>query len=206
MSESLPSNLPPLPEERTHKPSIFRPAAVRRYVQSREESVFPRLISPRTFIYLWILLGLLVASGLVAWFAQVPVYTSGLAVVVDWRGKARHIDDDVVLVAFLPPEHLQVGQNLLMQFDATSERLSRPIIAVEPEISSPDAARKRFALEGGAALAITQPAVVAIAQLEPVPTDLPASAYVGSVYRVDVQVGSRRVISLLPLVGQLFYE
>jgi len=46
---------------------IFRADAVRRYTQSREESVLPRFVSPRTFTYLWILLGLLGVSGFVAW-------------------------------------------------------------------------------------------------------------------------------------------
>lgn len=178
-------------------------------MQSRKEPVFPRFVSPRTAAYLWVLLGLLMASGLVAWFTQVPVYASGLAVVVDRSSVTQdiQIQDDALLVVFLPPEqHLQAGQNLFLQFDAAGERLSRAIVAVEPEISSPDAARRRFALESGAALAITQPAAVAIARFEPTSTDLPARAYMGSVYRVDVEVGSRRVISLLPLVGQWFYE
>lgn len=206
MSGPLLSSPPPLPKESAHTPSIFRAAAVRRYMQGREESVFPRLVSPRTFAYLWILLGLLVGSGLVAWFAQVPVYASGQAIVADQDDGFRYTDDEVVLVAFLPPEYCpQVGQNLLLQFDATGERLSREIIAIEPRISSPNAARERFGLEGNTALAITRPAIVVIARFEPLPTDLPTLAYVGSVYRVDVKIRSRRVISLLPLIGQLFH-
>jgi hypothetical protein len=43
--------------------SIFRAEAVRRYIQNHEEAVLPRLICPRTFLYLWILLGLLLAAG-----------------------------------------------------------------------------------------------------------------------------------------------
>lgn len=185
---------------------VFRPEAIRRYMQSREEAVFPRLISPRVVIYLWVLLGLLGIAALFAWLVKVPIYVSGLAVVVDRSQIAQDIQDDVVLVAFFPPGHLQAGQNLLVQFSATGERSSREIVAVEPEISSPDAARRKFALEDDAALAITQPAIVAVARFQPTPLRLPARAYVGSTYRVDVEVGSRRLISLLPLIGQLFHE
>lgn len=67
--------------------SIFRNDAVRRYVESREKSVLPRLVSPRTFIYLWFLLGLLGMSSIVAWFARVPMYASGSAIVVRWKSK-----------------------------------------------------------------------------------------------------------------------
>ncbi len=43
--------------------SIFRAEAVQRYIQNHEEAVLPRLICPRTFLYLWILLGLLLVAG-----------------------------------------------------------------------------------------------------------------------------------------------
>jgi hypothetical protein len=191
------------------KCSIFRADAVRRYTQSREESVLPRFVSPRTFTYLWILLGLLGISGVVAWLTRVPVYASGQGVVVDRRGKTNDVRDDVVMVAFLRPENysrLRVGQTLLVQLDPAGERTRRPIIAIEPEIASPKAVQRRFALSAGAAHAVTQPSAVAIARFEPNPTNLPASTYVGSVYPVDVEVGSRRVLSLLPLIGQIFGE
>jgi hypothetical protein len=188
---------------------IFRADAVRRYTQSREESVLPRFVSPRTFTYLWILLGLLGVSGFVAWCVRVPVYASGLGVVVDRRGKTNDVRDDVVMVAFLRPENrsrLRVGQTLLVQLDPAGERTRRPIIAIEPKIVSPNAVQRRFALSAGAAHVVTQPSAVAIARFEPNSTNLPASTYVGSVYPVDVEVGSRRVLSLLPLIGQIFGE
>jgi hypothetical protein len=189
--------------------SIFRADAVRRYTQSREESVLPRFVSPGTFTYLWILLGLLGVSGFVAWCARVPVYASGLGVVVDRRGKTNDVRDDVVMVAFLRPENhsrLRVGQTLLVQLEPAGERTRRPIIAIEPKIVSPNAVQQRFALSAGAAHAVAQPSAVAIARFEPNPTNLPASTYVGSVYPVDVEVGSRRVLSLLPAIGQIFGE
>jgi hypothetical protein len=45
-----------------HRP-IFRADAVRRYIQSQHKTVLPRFICPRTFFYLWILLGLLFLAG-----------------------------------------------------------------------------------------------------------------------------------------------
>lgn len=83
-------------------------------------------------------------------------------------------------------------------------RLSRSVIVVDPEISSPDVIQKQFALDSGAAQRITQPAAVVFAQLDPIPTGLSASAYLGSVGRADVEVGSQRAVSLLPLIGHFF--
>jgi hypothetical protein len=191
------------------KRPIFRLDAIRHYAQRREESVLPRLVSPRTFLGLWLLLGLLVASGFLAWFARVPMYASGSAVVIDSGESPSSPSGEALIVAFVPPEHLQrlrVGQILRLHFDERSKRLGTPIIAVEPGVSSPEVARRRFGLGDGAALAITQPSAIVLARLQPPSSDLPAAVYVGSVYHTQIEVDSRRVISLLPLIGQIFGE
>lgn len=59
-----------------HHP-IFRADAVRRYIQSQQRAVLPRLICPRTFLYLWVLLALLLlAASLVTWLARRPLLTA----------------------------------------------------------------------------------------------------------------------------------
>ena len=45
------------------KRSVFRPETLRRYMEDRDRAVLPRWVSPRTFIALWVVLGLLVAAG-----------------------------------------------------------------------------------------------------------------------------------------------
>jgi hypothetical protein len=188
---------------------IFRTDALQRYTRHREAAVVPRLVSPRTFLCLWFLLGLLVASGCLAWFARVPVYASGLAVVVDGRNSTPSTREKALIVVFVPSEYLgrlRVGQALLLQLEERSKRLRTPIMAVEPGVSSPEMARRRFGLDAGAALAITQPAAIALARLQPLSSNLPEAAYVGSMYRAQIAVASRRVIALLPLIGQFFGE
>jgi hypothetical protein len=187
--------------------TIFRPEAIRRYTQRGERAVLPRFVSPRAFVFLWMLLGLLAASGFLAWFAQVPMYASGPAVVVEGERLGRGNQGGLTLALFLPSEdlsRLQVEQPLFVQFTPTGERLEGRIVAVEPEIIGPAAARQRFGLDEGTAQIVVQPAAVAITHLKPIPTHLPAETYLGSVYHVDVQVGSQRVLSLVPLIGQFF--
>ncbi|MBO3462200.1 hypothetical protein G7B40_006075 [Aetokthonos hydrillicola Thurmond2011] len=196
--------------------SIFRDDAVRRYVESREKSVLPRLVSPRMFIYLWFLLGLLLISSIVAWFSKVPVYASGSAVVVRWKSK-KNTSGNIVVAAFFPPQYLpklQTAQKLFLHFDGMSvngasrgeNRLERSVIFVKPEISSPDVVHKQFALDSGAAQNITQPVAAVVAQLEPISTGLTGSTYLGSVGRADVEVGKARAVSLLPLIGHFFEQ
>ncbi len=43
--------------------TIFRSEARQRYVQNQEKMVLPRLVSPRVFVYLWILALLLTVAG-----------------------------------------------------------------------------------------------------------------------------------------------
>lgn len=186
---------------------IFRNEAVRRYVEGREKSILPRLVSPQTFAYLWLLLGLLAISSFIAWLTKVPIYASGSAVVVRWKDKTQGTSAGIVVAAFFPLKHLsslQAGRKLFLYFQATGDRLTRPIVTVKPDITSPNDIQKQFLIHSQTAPNIPQPAAVVIAQLEPVPSDLPATAYLGSVASAQIEVGEKRVISLLPLIGKFF--
>ncbi|WP_431631573.1 hypothetical protein [Alkalinema pantanalense] len=66
-----PRSTDPMP---TVSRSIFREEAVRRYVAGQESTVLPRLVSPRTFAYLWMLLGVLGMSSTIAWLTKIPAY------------------------------------------------------------------------------------------------------------------------------------
>ncbi|HSN74542.1 MAG TPA: hypothetical protein VL334_05540 [Anaerolineae bacterium] len=188
--------------------SVFRTKAMQRYAQSRERTVFPRFISPRVFPYFWILVGLLLASMVVVWWVEIPFYTSAVGLVID-GAKFPEVSDQVALAVFVPSEsHLELheGQDVLVQFGQTSERFSRTIIAVESQIISPEAARQQFDLNDGSSALITHPIAIAIVQIQPIPGDYPPLAYLGSTYRVDLSAGSRRLITLLPIIGPLFLD
>jgi hypothetical protein len=186
--------------------SIFREEAVRRYLHGRDESVFPRFVSPRSIAFLWVLLALLAAGGGIAWWAKVPVYASGPAVALEGPVVPPGIDE-VAVVAFLPKEtlpRLEEGQRLFLKAEESGDRRKIFVREVDPRIYSPNAAQRRFRLVGGAAAAVTSPTVAVRGALRLKGTDLTPQMVAGTVYKADVEVGSRRVISLLPLVGGFF--
>jgi hypothetical protein len=85
-------------------------------------------------------------------------------------------------------------------FTKSGERVSSTVIEVKPMVRSPDSLNRELDLRGQAAASITEPAVIALVSLGPVPYDLPASTYAGSVYRAEVEIGTKRVFSLLPVL------
>ncbi len=193
--------------------NIFRPTATQRYWQGQDLLVLPRFVAPNTFRYGWCLLGLLMLGALVVWSARVPVYVSGLAVVIQPPETLQSTDHDMVLVVFLPHEYhgrIQPGQALFTTSPTTGVHGGGSIIALEPEVISPAEAHTRYHLTGGWATAVAQPVTVALASWETSTAgtasavDLPSSAMIGARYDVAIEVGSQRVVSLLPLIGPLF--
>jgi hypothetical protein len=111
----------------------------------------------------------------------------------------------MVIVAFFAPANLprlDAGQKLVLSSPDGRGGFIEAIVSVKPAIISPEAARQRFALGVGAAHLITQPSAIAVARLDASDLSLPAEAYLASTFRADVEVGSRRVISLLPVIGR----
>jgi hypothetical protein len=193
-------------EMKTNNRSIFRPEAVRRYTEAREQSVLPRFVSPRVMVALWALAVLLILSGIAVWFTSMPVYASGLAIVVDAGNKPANLGKGIAVLVLLPPEALPTldeGKSILIQVNATSKPLKREIVAFEKDASKVHSILEEFALDNHPAVAKAQPAAVAIAQLEDMPGNVPVNDYIGTIFRADIQIGSRRIASLLPLMDRI---
>jgi hypothetical protein len=148
-------------EMKTNNRPIFRPEAVRRYAEAREQPVLPKFVSPRIMVALWALVVLLILSGVAVWFSSIPVYASGLAIVVDTRNKTANIEDGTAILALLPPEAqpaLDKGKTILIQVNASSKPLKREIVASEKDASKVNRTLEEFALENHSAVVKAQPA------------------------------------------------
>jgi hypothetical protein len=193
-------------ETKTNNRPIFRPEAVRRYTEAREQSVLPKFVSPRIMVALWALVVLLILSGVAVWFTSTPVYASGLAIVVDPKNKLADIEEGMAMLVLLPPEAqpvLDEGKTILIQVNASSKPLERRVIAFEKDASKVNHTLEEFALENHPAVAKAQPGAVAIVRLEDMPGNMPTNDYIGTIFRADMQVGSRRIASLLPLMDRI---
>lgn len=182
---------------------MFRSKALAYYARSRERDILPHFVAPRAFVFLWILMALLLIATLGAWLAQAPAYVIGSGVILDSQGSMQQGNSETTAVIFLPETsslHPRAGLPILMQIGTAGPQLSSTIAAVEPGVMSPEQARKQYALNGNLALLITEPSIAVTVKLGP---DIPVQTYAGSIVRAQVQVGTRRVLSLLPFVGQL---
>jgi hypothetical protein len=181
--------------------SIFRDRALKHYVQRREKDILPRFVSPSFFVFFWILLGLLAFVGLLAWSEQIPTYAAGSGVILAHSSHSK--DNEAVALVFLPSDHLlplRLGLPIQVQVGAMGPHLTATIMKVEPGIISPYTARLRYALDGTESQVITQPSIVVIVGLGSM---ISARIYAGSFVRVQVQVGSRRILSFFPGLDRL---
>jgi hypothetical protein len=183
---------------------IFRSSAIEHYIQSREKDVLPRFVAPPVFTFLWSVVGLLMVAWWIAWSSRVPTYSAGVGIVAAEDSQSGQVDREGVAIVFLPSEQLpklQPGQPINLRIGTTGRSLHRTIESVEPKILSPSEARQRYRLEPAVLLAITKPSAVVKVKLEG--TNLSAAMYEGSILSAQVEVGSRRTISLLPMFDRV---
>jgi len=181
--------------------TIFRQSAITAYKRGMEKAVVPRLISWPIIVCLWLLLGVLLAAGFLAWYVQVPTYVDGSGIILARGDMLQPAYGEMVAVVFLPPDqavHIRAGLPVDVQTGSAGVLVQSTIAQVEPGITSPEAARQRYRLNGMGALLITQPSIVVIIKLG---TKLPATAYAGSLCTAKVEIGSQRLLALLPGLG-----
>ena len=172
--------------------SIFRHEALWQSAQGTQRMVLPKLIQPRTFLCLWILIGLLAAAALLASLAEAPVFTTGTAAVID-------ADGDTMLALVLPAaslDSLQVGQTAWIDWPDTSGPIAVRIAAIEDAVHSPAELRQRFVLP---LETVSGPAALAFADWVHPRAGAEhnsSQSYRGSTAPVRVHTGSRSLISL----------
>jgi hypothetical protein len=186
---------------------IFREEVVKRYFQSGDESVFPKIIAPKTFVCLWIFIGLFLIGLLIAWSVTIPVYTVGQGIVVSLSETHPEIPHDVALAVFLPAEYqdeLNIGQHVFVYFDPHGEISQQKIIEIDPRILSPEEAKGEYAASQETSVAITCPVSVVFVPFVPPSGKIKADSYIGSLFRTDIELGRQRILAFVPGVGGLF--
>ena len=160
----------------------------------------PKFVSQRLVNSLWLLLGALSLGGLLLGSARVPQWTSGQALLM--QPEAGTFLKSAKLVVLLSPQthaQLKAGQTVLVR--AGDSRLRATLTTVEREILSPEVIQDRFARPAAINLAWNQPTAVAITHLK---NPLPSAS--SQVYSAEVELGSRRLASFLPLIGPFLGE
>ena len=182
----------------TPRRQIFRQQALNQYVQRREKDILPRSVAPPVFLFLWILLGLLLTTIILAWQTHVPTSIQAAGVLTQNGHITPQSNGEILAMLFVPMTtsmELQTGQTVRLQLLATGEQVTATIRSIALDVITPDDARQRYGLTGDLVFSITQPSVVVMASL---PTPLPADVSAGRSVSAQVQVGSRSVLSLLP--------
>jgi hypothetical protein len=189
------------------KRAIFRGKALQHYAASRQKEVLPRLVSPPVFVFFWVLLALLLVAGVTAWLTRVPTYVVASGLVLDQGTvQGQSSSGNAVAVVFFPTSRamrIQPGQPILLQIGPTGTQLHFKVDHVEPGIISPSDARQRYGLDSATSQIITGPSVVVTIGLGQA---FPVRQYAGSTVNAQLQVGSQRVLSLLPGLGGLIGE
>ncbi|HEY6564706.1 MAG TPA: hypothetical protein VIY86_09440, partial [Pirellulaceae bacterium] len=133
-------------------------------------------------------------AGLITWGTRIPSYVTGWSVVAKWKGRTTLF----VLAPAESSEKLAVGQTVWVRRPGSRVLGRTRISHLEPVVQSPAAVRHRFGLS---AETIEGPVVVASASADPfrrtARSPLPDS-YLGTTAPADIEVGSRRALSLVP--------
>jgi len=175
-------------------------------MQSRESKVKLRFTSLPAAAFLWVLFGLLITVGTLAWYERVPLYVHGTGILInkgiaEYKGKPVHssggeASDEAIAIVFIPPNQsskLQIGLSVQLHIGSSGLLLNSNITEIEPGLISPYSVLMRFGLHGNCCPFITQPSIVVLVALG---TAIP-TMYAGSMLTAEVKVGAERILPLL---------
>ncbi|HEU5375870.1 MAG TPA: hypothetical protein VFV38_10555 [Ktedonobacteraceae bacterium] len=181
--------------------SIFRDKALKHYTEGRKKDVLPNFSSVPASVFGWLLLGLLIATGLVAAYTPVPVYVAGAGIVLSTGNTTQTASQGAMALAFFQPKDaakLHAGQQVRIQIGTNGSQLNSAIEQIEPGMSSPAAALARYGQKVSRSSQAGQQVVVAQLRLG---TGFPVALYAGNVLAVEVNAGTQSLFSALSGLG-----
>lgn len=180
--------------------SIFRDKALKRYIEGRKKDVLPNFSSIPVAIFFWVLIGSFTATGLVAWYMQVPVYLAGPGIMLGEGNAAQGASNGATALVFFSPgasAKVHVGQSAQIQTSTGGSPLTGAIVEVAPGTTNLAAALQHYGLGSGSASSTSlssQQVVVALLKLG---AGVPATLYPGSFLTVEVNVGTQSLFFAL---------
>jgi hypothetical protein len=188
-----------------HQRPIFRERALHHHLHGREKDILPHFMALPVPVLLWFLLGLFLIAAYMAWNAEIPTYASGPGLVLPAQGGTKGGEQErATAIVFLPWEvhpRLHIGQEVQVILPAEGLTLSAGIVRILPGVTSPAATCSYYLQAAHRGISpVTRPSVAILVALG---ESLPARAYAGSQLTAQVEIGTQRLVDLLPGIGRL---
>ncbi len=177
------------------KNPIFRSESWRRYLTRQEAAVFPRLVTPRNFAFLWLLLAAVIAISLMILFNKAPVYSPGTAIAFKRGDTAGEGSVFVVLAPGKPSQAFKAGGTGSVFLAENQPPVTGTITEIENTQIGLSEAISRFGLPAEACSTIRFPAAVLFLRITEGGHDLFRPGNQSNVYKAQVQHGTQRAIS-----------
>lgn len=179
---------------------LFRRAAINRYIIGDQDPVLLRLVTPKAFLLLWVIVGLLFVGVSIGWLCKVPVLQPGLAIMIHCPKQARQVSSAKLCAAVLSPSkrltNPKPGDSFSGRLKGSDVILQGTIKSVEPYPSSVTDIRRRYPSMTTSG-EVTTPQSISIATVDLSSTEGTPDQYLGSLVNVTLQTGSERVMHLI---------
>lgn len=183
------------------KQSIFRDRALKHYTQGRKKDVLPNFSSISVAIFAWLLAGSLLATCLIAFCGQAPVYLAGSGIMLGTEKQITGSGNALIALVFFAPEkaaRLRLGQPAQVQPGSGGAQLTGSVIQVQPGATSLAAALKHYGLDLSGASQTGQQVAVALLKIN---AGASAALYAGSALVVQMNVGTQSLFTALTGIG-----
>ncbi|MGI8781180.1 MAG: hypothetical protein ACR2L8_13615 [Solirubrobacteraceae bacterium] len=176
----------------------YRVRAMEHFAKGQEAISLPHFAPPLLVAAMWSLLALVAIAFVLAVSITVPTYSQAAALLVE-RGQ----EGWPTVVALFPPSEtgrVRRGQEVRLTLPGSEHKVTLRIGQVEGVLSAEEI-RRRFELSPAAAAAVSGPAAFALMPLRlPLGAGRPAD-FVDTFAVADGHLGDRRIVSLLPVIG-----
>jgi tetratricopeptide (TPR) repeat protein len=192
---------PAPPTDPPSRPPIFRESALAAYRRGMSKDVLPRLTSRPLIVCSWLLIATFITAAVLAWSVRVPIYLTAAGMILEQQD-ADPADGGRLAALFLPPDQsarVHVGQPVRAQITSPEIYVNGTVAQIEGSPINANAAAQ-YGLAGDHQV-VGHPTGVVIVRFG---GTMPPTIVDRTRLTAQVQIGSQRILALVPGLGGLF--
>ena len=173
---------------------IFRGKAASYYMQSKNQNILPKYISPRIFILYWSILGLSCIALILMWAIDIPLSISGEGVILHANRDASSQHLEAIGIA-LPSKYLlqvRAGQKIQLHIDTQPSTSTRMATIIKPTIIDAHQLEAQYHVTKSEMPLLAEHYLILFVHSEP---DVAVEKKAGDHLAVSIQTGSLRMLS-----------
>jgi hypothetical protein len=187
--------------------NVYRPEAVKRYIDSIEKTVLPKNVAPPVFVILWVLFGVTILALVFILTINIPLYIQESVIVIRTNPNEHAALDSIGFILLLSAQtYKKVNSGDVISIIIQDKTISGIVTKIDSTSDICPNLWQYICFNTVSEIRFNTPKFIAYGKLLHMDKIHNSSQIIGRIFKTNIEIGSRSLATYVPVIGQYFRE